>query len=709
MSSGHQPSQTTRRLDRARVKSIFRNLEYLDSGSAAETANALARLTDEQRRFVEHWRDVMLRSDAEVARLFVRRAPQAFALMDRDGVEAWLLQALEQFDQRGLGWAVEVLNSADRFAARRAEQVLTLDGVSPLLSRFITGLGGRELRLEAAAVTCTDTATLFLPATVRQARVPGLRLYKAMATHHWAQTRHGTWRPAVLERLLTLPPELLECFAALERLRLDAWIAVELPGLGRDLRDLGGLSAPEGIWRVAARALAEPAVSALDSLHWLERVVGTEPPAPTAYHGAFKPRQVERQLRTRLERERAALRLRLGQLQPSPEPEEDADLGGGPDRRQPRHRKPTEGFTLTTRRGESGNLVFCLQLAEQPIEIPDDLRELLDSIHQDLGAIPDEYLGGIGRRLYDPGQAGGERTTGADGMAGDARTFHYPEWDHTRNRFRPAYCTLREHTVEPGDPDFVTVTRRKHHGLLKSIRRSFEALANAPRLERRQPEGDDIDLDAAVEARVDARHGDEPPAGVYTRLRDDARSIAVLFMVDMSGSTKGWVNEAERESLVLLCEALETIGDRYAIHGFSGRTRLRVDSYRIKTFDERYTDAVRARIAGIRPRAYTRMGTAIRHLGELLKREPARHKLLITLSDGKPEDYGSYTGRYGIEDTRHALLELRRDGVHPFCITIDREGGDYLPYMYGPANYTVIDQVAKLPLKVADIYRRLTS
>jgi nitric oxide reductase NorD protein len=109
------------------------------------------------------------------------------------------------------------------------------------------------------------------------------------------------------------------------------------------------------------------------------------------------------------------------------------------------------------------------------------------------------------------------------------------------------------------------------------------------------------------------------------------------------------------------------------------------------------------------PKAYTRMGVAIRHLGKLLNAVPARTKLLITLSDGKPEDYGSYRGRYGIEDTRHALLEVKRSGIHPFCITIDKEAQSYLPHMYGPSNFTVVDEVQKLPWKVADIYRRLTT
>ncbi|MDZ7737408.1 MAG: VWA domain-containing protein [Gammaproteobacteria bacterium] len=229
------------------------------------------------------------------------------------------------------------------------------------------------------------------------------------------------------------------------------------------------------------------------------------------------------------------------------------------------------------------------------------------------------------------------------------------------------------------------------------------------RLLRRQADGDDIDIDALIEAHADFVRGAEMDDRVYCRHRRVDRDIAVMLMVDMSGSTRGWVNDAERESLVLLCEALETLGDRYAIYGFSGRTHTRCAIYHIKHFDEVYGRTVRDRISGIRPQTYTRMGVAIRHLGGLLRQVPARTKLLVTLSDGKPEDYGSYRGRYGVEDTRRALIEARRDGIHAFCITIDSEGGDYLPHMYGPANYAVIDQVSQLPLKVADIYRKLTT
>jgi nitric oxide reductase NorD protein len=219
-----------------------------------------------------------------------------------------------------------------------------------------------------------------------------------------------------------------------------------------------------------------------------------------------------------------------------------------------------------------------------------------------------------------------------------------------------------------------------------------------------------VDIDALVEALADARDGSEMSDRLFTRLHRAERNIAVAFMVDMSGSTRGWINEAEREALILLCEALELLGDRYAIYGFSGITRKRCELFRVKTFDEPYSDEVKARISGIRAQEYTRMGFAIRHLSELLKGVEARTKVLITLSDGRPDDYfDGYRGPYGIEDTRMALVETRRAGVHPFCITIDKEARDYLPHMYGAARYIILDDVRQLPMKVSDIYRRLTS
>ena len=704
-------------LNRTEMKALFAGLEFQDD-SGLHSAGKTWPLTARQQDFIQHWQAIIHRSDPGLAHLFTQRAPQALQLMDFDGVEAWLLKALEQFDQRGLGWALDIFNHAERYAETRAahERIVRLSSVTMVLQRLLTGLGGRELQVSSHDTAYTDTETLYLPDSLDTLTPSiGFQLYKALTIHHWAQTWYGTWRADVVAQLLQHQhsDKAIGIYAALERLRLDACIARDLPGAYREMSALQNQLGPtiklSLEWLEAKDLLSKSNVNANDSYHLIARLMNTEPPLAACYHGDFHAHQVQQMIQARLLREQQQLRMLLGRLQDDLE----RDLAPADDTEQsqyPRLRKPTEGFSLAQQAGSSSSGVrLQMYWDKQPITMPSDLERIVNSIVQDLGEVPEHYFRPGGQKPYDAEHTGpGATQTLAQNGSGDI-TARYPEWDYTRQRFRPAYCVLREHAVAPGDADFVPQTLRQYHGLLKSIRRTFEAMIGHSRVERRQPDGDDIDLDALVAARADVRLGEEMNEAIYSKLRHTERSIAALFMVDMSGSTKGWVNDAERQALVLLCEALRTIGDHYAIYGFSGRTHQRVDIYRIKRFDESYNETVKRRISGIKPRAYTRMGAPIRHLGGLLNQQSARNKLLITLSDGKPEDYGSYYGRYGIEDTRHALMELRRDGIHPFCITIDQEGGEYLPYMYGVANYTCIDDIYKLPLKVADIYRKLTT
>jgi nitric oxide reductase NorD protein len=356
-------------------------------------------------------------------------------------------------------------------------------------------------------------------------------------------------------------------------------------------------------------------------------------------------------------------------------------------------------------------LSFELRLDGQPIVPPDDVQAVMASIIQDLGEIPDDYLVPAGEGPYNPAASAAEARPEDvwKGTYHEDGAFLYNEWDCKRGHYRKNWCVLRELEVHPQWDDFVADIQHKYSGLIKHLRRTFEVLRGEDRMLKRQTSGDDVDIDALVEAYADTRSGMELSDRLLLKRHKLERDIAVMFMVDMSGSTKGWINDAEREALVLLCEALETLGDRYAIYGFSGITRKRCELYRVKRFDEPYHDLVRSRISGIKPQDYTRMGVIIRHLATLLNQVEAKTRLLVTLSDGKPDDYDGYRGEYGIEDTRQALLEAKRQGIYPFCITIDREGIDYLPHMYGVVNYAVIDDVRKLPLKVSDIYRKLTS
>jgi nitric oxide reductase NorD protein len=290
-----------------------------------------------------------------------------------------------------------------------------------------------------------------------------------------------------------------------------------------------------------------------------------------------------------------------------------------------------------------------------------------------------------------------------------AGAFLYDEWDHEMGHYRAKWCALREKVIKKGDEKFVEKTLEKHLGLVNQVRRQFEMLRPQYKKLKKQIYGEDIDIDAFIEAKADIAAGITPSDKVYIKTDKRERDIAVAFLVDLSGSTTGWVIETEKEALVLMCEALEILGDKYAIFGFSGKTRKQCDFYIIKRFDEKYDDEVKARIAGMDAFDYTRMGPPIRHLNNILEELPAKVKIMIILSDGKPEDFDEYKGEHGIEDTRKALIEAKKKHIKPFCITIDKEARDYISHMYGDVSYIILDDVKDLPRKLPEVYRRLTT
>ncbi len=350
---------------------------------------------------------------------------------------------------------------------------------------------------------------------------------------------------------------------------------------------------------------------------------------------------------------------------------------------------------------------FCLD--DEGLELPEELRNLAREIEDDLGGVPAFYI--TSARM----QAGGRsRTplTAVEGAAGNGQLpdgLLYDEWDYRRQGFRKNWCRLIRKKLDPVRGTFVTNTLTTYRGQIVQLKRQFEMMRTSQRFVKRQRDGDEIDIDALTEASADLRAGRTPSERLFVRLLRDERDIAALFLVDMSSSTEGWVGTALKESLVLLCEALESLGDRYAIHGFSGMRRTRSEIYHVKDFSEPYSEEIKGRIAALAPIDYTRMGPPIRHFTRELARVDAKVRLLILLTDGKPEDYDDYKGEYAIEDTRHALIEAKTAGIHPFCITIDREAQDYMAHLFGRINYIFIDDVRKLPLRVPEIYRTITA
>ncbi len=295
-------------------------------------------------------------------------------------------------------------------------------------------------------------------------------------------------------------------------------------------------------------------------------------------------------------------------------------------------------------------------------------------------------------------------------------TFWYDEWDYRLNDYLKNHVKLLEQRRVDGDDSFYQQAISENYGLIQRIRRNFELIRpEAIQILRHWPEGDAFDYDALLEYALDRKMRITPDERLYQKRLKVDRDVAVFVLVDLSSSTRKPVQDGggksilavEKEALVLFCEALERVGDAYALAGFSGSGRLACEFFYLKGFDESLNDEIKGRIGGIRPEKNTRMGPAIRHAAKELKDYPARVKLMIILSDGLPNDQ-DYSNEYAIADSRSAIRESRSAFVHVHAITVNASNSAHLDNLYGDVNHTVIADVKQLPDKLPRIYRALT-
>jgi len=288
-----------------------------------------------------------------------------------------------------------------------------------------------------------------------------------------------------------------------------------------------------------------------------------------------------------------------------------------------------------------------------------------------------------------------------------------PEWDYRSARLLADHCRLQPMLARHALPQPLPAHLRRQ---ARRLRAMFELLKPARVWQHDLPDGCELDINAVITHTAERLQGREPDdAGLFRDFRNAARDLSCLLLADLSLSTDAWINDRQRvidvirDGLFLFSEALAATGDRFALYGFSSRHRSHVRFHTLKGFAEPHSDAVRGRIASLRPGYYTRMGAAIRHATDLLQREPAGDRLLLLLTDGKPNDLDHYEGRYGIEDTRQAIQAARRSGVRPFCVTVDRKARDYLPYLFGANAWMLVRHADELPARLPLLYARLTS
>ncbi|HEU0239804.1 MAG TPA: hypothetical protein VFR11_11090 [Micromonosporaceae bacterium] len=304
--------------------------------------------------------------------------------------------------------------------------------------------------------------------------------------------------------------------------------------------------------------------------------------------------------------------------------------------------------------------------------------------------------------------------------------YVYPEWDWVAGRYRSNWCRVRVRRPRPVRADRAHRRALARHGhLLPGLVAQLERVRPAGRdLVLRMPAGDDLDLDACIDAMIDLRTGIQPSDRVYASVLERRRDVAVAFALDLSSSTAERLRpdpvnpkevtrilDLERDAVSLLVEAMERVGDAYGIYGFSGGGRDDVRVSVVKDLDERRSPAMLHRLEGLVPDHTTRMGPAIRHLAARLRRCESATKILLVVSDGRPYDldYGQQYGDeavmdYALADTAKALGEARAAGVRPYLITVDPAGGDYLKRMCDPREYHVIADARDLPASLAELY-----
>lgn len=622
----------------------------------------------------------------------------------------------------------------------------------------------------ARAAVSADGRRISLPALLR--RYPTAeqneRLYLVMAAHEAGHWEFGTYRlmleplgdlvETVCRRyghsLQTMPDSLAALFhlyphprlihdlwMVLEDARIEFLLQAEYPGLRRELAQLAaeaitprdpahGLTAKELIVDCLLRLSTGESTSTAVPDAVKEEVSTLWQLCQPVFATTASAEQTVRLAHDVYVRMEELLAPRAEMIQGEQVKEDSQDLGVGPaaSETQSEVYRPVTNWVY---RGEMNP-----ELITRDDEQTDAQRAGLDRVASQGGGSKEHSGAGEGSRRGEQESTSGDvlgggrslPTTVEELLALDVepqpvqeftgqgeRAVRYPEWDHTIQDYRMNWCRVVERSAEEGSDECVASTLTAHRSAIKSLRRFFEGLR--PPAFRRvagQADGEDLDIDAVVRRAAEQCAGFEGSDRLYVRREKKERNVAVAFLVDVSGSTSRQVEggrrviDVEKESLVLLCEALEAVGDQYALYAYSGQGRASVDFLTVKDFDERLDSVTAHRLGGLGPRQQNRDGAAIRHAVAKLNARESKTRILILLSDGRPLD-GDYKDEYSLEDTKAALREARRQGIDPFCVTIDREADRYLSRMYGDVQYAVIDRVEALPSRLPRIYRQLTT
>lgn len=293
----------------------------------------------------------------------------------------------------------------------------------------------------------------------------------------------------------------------------------------------------------------------------------------------------------------------------------------------------------------------------------------------------------------------------------EGNPISYDEWDFKKRKYRKDHCKVFHKKFPDGNRGFAQKIFQENHSTLNSLRSRMNRFYNLKTSLKRQPYGEDLDLDAALQYFSDLSCGQTPSENVYLSDRKRLREVSILLLADMSLSTDSYVTnqrilDVEKTSLVLFGQICSEFGDRFRIDSFYSNTRNHCDYSNIKSFDEPW-ERSRERIGLMEAKGYTRIGLAIRHSLSLIQTEKTQKRWILLLTDGKPNDYDRYEGKYGIEDVKKAIQECERSNVGVFALAIDKSAKQYLPAMLGKESYRILPNPKELPEALTDFFIKL--
>lgn len=679
-----------------------------------------------------------------------KTSAQALRRVSIEQFRAWAMAGIERHgkDARAAQAYYGLQTRASREMLESGGHGLTLESISSVLRMYVEGLTGRTLAI-APLVSAADHAsigdgkTIFLPSLVSDFTDAdaNFRLYKVLAAHGAGQIEFETYAedtPGLLAIQAELfaeygnaprkrknvdfstvlrhfPDQMLatSLFTTLENARIDRRLRRAYRGIRRDLdfvsRRLRASrpsvhTLPVSMqWRELLFQIAlcggcddETRRDFAAMIHILEHIVSDH--LDQADADISETLQATRKIYALSQNQK--LEVEASSVEAQEEQESDSETTTSESEgSQPQPGEQKEAAPAAPKNPPPPGDSFNTWNAERP-DSPPPLQDIFSGKGRDGDAM---------EHKLEPGD----------------KTFFYDEWDRELGDYRVGWCRIIERRPPSGSRTFVETTRSRHRGLISSIRHQFQLMK--PEHLRRvtgELDGEEFDLEAAIQNAIDRRAAGVTNERLYIKRLRRQRDVAVAFLLDMSSSTARVMSrnpampytrpgqriiDIEKEGLVLMNEALESVGDRYAIYGFTSEGRRNVRFYVIKEFEERYDAEIEKRIGGVNYQNNTRLGTAVRHAATKLAAQEARTKLLILLSDGRPYDHDYGDARYAREDTKSALRHAQTQGITAFCITIEREAEAELKELYGEVGFTVIDDVLSLPERLPGIYRRLTT